>query len=216
MTAVRLVEAVQAGDVSRVREIVSEDPATVSARPAGQPSAILMAAYTGNSDLLAILSEHAELDAAEAAVTGRVERLAELLERDPGCVARYSGDGWTPLHLAAFAGHADAVARLLDAGADPLAVSTNPTANTALHAAIAGRTDLATIRLLVERGGDVNRRGGGGSTPLHLAATRGSLPVIELLLERGADAGERTDDGRTAADLALERGHPEAAERLKR
>jgi ankyrin repeat protein len=215
MSSAELIEAVKTGDVARVRAILAEDPGAAAARPEGQPSAILMAAYTGNADLLAILTEHTELDAVEAAVVGRVNRLDELLARDPRVVTARSGDGRTPLHAAGFFGKVDAVERLLDAHAEVMAISSNYMANTPLHAAIAGRTDHATVRLLVQRGADVNHRAAGGWTPLHLAASRGSLPVIELLLEAGADPAATSDDGKTAADVARERGHPDAARRLE-
>ena len=214
MTALELVEAVKTGDVARVRDILTRNPGAAAARPADQPSAILMAAYTGNADLMAILTEHTELDAVEAAVVGRLSRLAELVDRDPSLVHSRSGDGWTPLHAAGFFGRTDAAEQLLDAGADPLALSSNYMANTPLHAAIAGQTDPATVALLIRRGGDVNHRAAGGWTPLHLAASRGSIAVIDLLLDAGADPRARSDDGKSAADIATERGHPNAATRL--
>ena len=212
--ASELVQAVRDGNAGAVRAILEREPAAARERPAGQPSALLMAAYVGNQELVGLLAPHARPDAAEAAAIGDVPRLEAVLREDPARVHVRSGDGWTPLHLAGFFGHRAAAERLLDAGADLGAISSNSTANTALHAAIAGRCDEGTVELLVRRGADVRRAGEGGYTPLHLAASRGCLPVIEMLLAEGADAGAVTDDGRTAARIAAERGFPGAAERL--
>lgn len=213
-TTSELLQAVRDGDAGAVRAILAREPGAAADRPAGQPSALLMAAYVGNAELAGLLATHAPADAAEAAATGDLQRLEAVLREDPARAHVRSGDGWTPLHLAGFFGHRAAAERLLDAGADLGAISSNSTGNTALHAAIAGRCDEATIELLVRRGADVHRAGEGGYTPLHLAASRGCLPVIEMLLAEGADAGAVTNDGRTAARIAAERGFPGAAERL--
>jgi hypothetical protein len=69
---------------------------------------------------------------------GDIARLTEVLDRSPGLVHAYNGDGWTALRIAAHAGQADAVRVLLDRGADVGAHSRNGLANTPLHSAIAG------------------------------------------------------------------------------
>jgi uncharacterized protein len=93
-------------------------------------------------------------------------------------------------------------------------VSRNSMANHPLHAGLAGQRDAETTRALIEAGADVNGRGAGGITPLHLAASRGDVALIAMLLQAGADPTARMDDGQSAADLARARGFSEAAERL--
>ena len=78
--------------------------------------------------------------------------------------AGFAYDGWTPLHLAAFFGHLDAAARLLEAGASLAAVSRNSLTNTPLHAAVAGgRVEVALF---------ADRCAARMSTPRTRAATR--------------------------------------------
>ena len=149
----------------------------------------------------------------EAAQSGDVRALARRLQADPDRCTAYSADGWTALHLAAYFGHAAAVRLLLERGADVHARSTNDTANTPLHAALAGAREAATVGLLLDHGADVNAPAGAGVTPLHLAAARGDLALIDRLLAQGA-VPTPMEGGATPADLAAERGHPEAARRL--
>ena len=49
---------------------------------------------------------------------GNVPAVEQILARDPGAAAARDGDGATPLHYAAAAGHRELVRMLLDAGAD--------------------------------------------------------------------------------------------------
>ena len=65
--------------------------------------------------------------------------MEELLAANRSLVSAVSPDGWTPLHLAAFFGAADAARALLNKGASPSARSTNAMQNLPLHAAAAGR-----------------------------------------------------------------------------
>ena len=151
----------------------------------------------------------------DAAAAGDAARVAELAAADPAAVHAAGADGWTPLHLAAHLGHAEAVRGLLAAGASVAAVSANATANTPLHAALAGAEETAVVELLLAHGADANAVGGGGWRPLHLAAARGNAVLARRLLAAGADPGARGDDGRAAADLARERGHPDVARLLQ-
>lgn len=57
--------------------------------------------------------------------------------------------------------------------------------DTALHRA-AARGQGAAVRLLIERGANVNAVDDEGTTPLILASYRGHVEVAKLLLERGA------------------------------
>jgi ankyrin repeat protein len=159
-------------------------------------------------DILALLRPHVMLDVCEAAAAGDVERLRILLAGDAAQVHARSGDGWTPLHLAAFFGRREAVDLLL-------AVSGGQEHNQPLHAALAGACDGVIVRALVTAGADVNAAGAGGVTPLHVAASRGNAEQVRFLRTAGASVTATLDDGRTPAKLAAAHGHPTLAEELR-
>ena len=103
----------------------------------------------------------------------------------------------TSLMRAAYSGDAELVQLLLDYGADPLIMNSDK--ETALLAASGygwidgysqGRSNaarLATMRLLVERGADVNWACDHGITPLMVAANFGDTSMIQYLVDEGAD-----------------------------
>lgn len=151
----------------------------------------------------------------EAAAIGDAARIRALARATPEAVAERSPDGWPPLHLAAYFGHGDAVDALLEARADVRAYATNHEANTALHAALAGRRDLRIVGRLLTGGADVNARAAGGYTPLHIAAFHDDVGVVEALLAHGAAADAREGQGRTPRAIAEDTGQEHVARRLR-
>ena len=79
------------------------------------------------------------------------------------------------------------------------------------HALIgaAARWDLQTVKNLLNRGADVNRKDSNGGTPLMYAALEGQVLMAELLLDKGANADSRDPDAETALMKASLRGHVE-------
>lgn len=191
-----------------------------SSRPtvpaAGAPSDVLMALYMNDRDRARSVAAGLTLSLPEVAAFGDLAPLTEHLNHHPADLQVYSPDGWTALHLAAYFGYAAAVVRLLRAGASHSARSTNAQGNTALHAAIAGRREMAAITALLAAGSDATAVDAQGYQPLHLAASRGEQALVELLVSCGAGRDARTADGKVSADLAREHGHQDVADWLSR
>ena len=62
-------------------------------------------------------------------------------------------------------------------------------------------------RLLLEHGAEVNARGNGHSTPLHVAVQYGRAEVVRVLLEHGANVAAKDKDGKTVSQLSSDMGH---------
>jgi uncharacterized protein len=159
-----------------------------------------------------------------------VRRLREILAASPGFTARFGERGSTALHGAAYWGQREAAELLLDAGADPSAVSRDgflqiPPLGSAVATTpgIPQPSDdedavLDLVRLLLERGADVNGRRRDGMTALHAACWRGLARVAQELLDAGADpaiiATAGPHQGQTPTYTALAQGHLVLAARL--
>jgi len=207
-------EAIRAGNRKEVETLLGEEPGLAHTRDSQGLSPLLTAVYHRAEEVVqALRAGGAILDIHEAAATGDAARIRTLLAADRMVANSRSADGGTPLHLACYFGHTDAVQLLLQTGADAHAWSMNAMRNQPLHAAIAGARDAAIIGALLAAGADVNAAGGGGFTPLHLAASRGDIALIDELIARGA-VGCQAENGQTPAEIAAERGYPEAAERF--
>ena len=112
-------------------------------------------------------------------------------------------------------GTVDELRELLDKGLSPNA-ATSVGKTTALMM-VAG--DSAKLRLLIERGAEVNARAASGFSALMVAAQYGSSETIGLLLDRGARV-QVTADGRPSPSyplaLAVHAGNASILERLHR
>jgi ankyrin repeat protein len=209
-----LLSAVGARDEAEVTRLLDEDPSLRSRTGPGGELLVLHACYLGVPELAPALAGDRPFDACEAAAMGNRGALETALARDIDAHAMFSGDGWTPLHLAGFFGRDECAEILLASGASLTVISRNSTANTPLHAALAGMTNARLVERLLDAGADPNARGENGILPLHLAASRGDNALCALLIARGADRQATMDDGTTPAEMATKRGHPELAERL--
>jgi ankyrin repeat protein len=157
-----------------------------------------------------------------AARQGWVEIVRKHLERDPLVVHQRGWIGDTPLHWPSHNNHAEIVTMLLDAGAEIEADEINCYGGKPLH--WASEHAPAAVRVLLDRGADVNSRNRKassefhGMTPLIMNATQKDdcSEVTQLLIAAGADLAAVDSNGKTALDHARERGLAKIQEVLRR
>jgi uncharacterized protein len=136
--------------------------------------------------------------------------------------------GLTPLQRAASEADLEVMRLLLDAGADPNRVT--PAAeglyagdrdaawggNLALleaaraaprklaYRSVGPRDSFEAVKLLLDKGADVNRADLAGVTVLHVAAREGELDLIKLLVDRGAKLDRKDEYDKTPLDWTAE------------
>jgi ankyrin repeat protein len=177
-------------------------------------SPVADAAMKGDADLVrALVSKGADVNAAQAdgmtalhwaALNGDLKVTDVLLVAGATTEPLTRLGGYTPLHLASSRGHAPVVARLLEGGSKPKALTA--TGVQPIHlAAQAGSAE--AVRFLLDRGADPNARDNPpGRTPLVFAASQNRLDAMRMLIEKGADSRLETTvidyPQRSAADTA--------------
>ena len=211
-------QAIRSGDEGAVGSMLAADPALLQAKSENGADPFTAAKFSRQERLASMLLEEmsrrgVELDMFGACVAGDERRVAHLLDADRTSASAYSPDGWTPLHLTAFFGHARVGKLLLEHGADVHARSRNAMDNQPIHAAAAGRK-ADVIAILLEYGADANARQHAGWTPLHAASQNGDSNLVRLLMAHGADAGVRAANNQSAMDLALTGGRQDVVDIL--
>ena len=168
-----IFQLIEAGDVEGIRAVLADDPAAAAAHDEQGLTAVMRAAYRGMDVLVAVRSADPPLEPFDRIVVGQSDGL-------PAPDA-WTPDGFTPLHIAAFAHNVDAARALLAAGADPDVLATAAFARvTPLGTcAFAGATDVA--RVLLEHGADPTLTADLGFTPLDAAIENGNDELAALL-----------------------------------
>lgn len=165
----------------------------------------------------------AEPDAAEfnkAAFDGNLERLEELLVKDPA-ILNSTGERGTALGAAVFLARKDVVEFLLSKGADvelPTAQSDVPKGSddslprqlsrTPLHLA-AFQGDEEITKLLLAAKANPSAMSEDGTTPLHTAAAYDRTEIVKVLIDGKADFNARDKDEATPLHYAAALGKPE-------
>jgi ankyrin repeat protein len=168
-----IFELIESGDVEGIRDAVAADPGAAAAQDEQGLTAVMRAAYRGADVLDAVRAADPPLEPFDRIVVGACEGL-------PAPDA-WTPDGFTPLHIAAFAHNAEAARELLAAGADPNVLATESFARvTPLGTcAFAGATEVA--RVLLEHGADPTLTADRGFTPLDSAIANGNDELAALL-----------------------------------
>jgi len=209
-------QAIADGKADEVRRLLGENLALAEAANEQGLSPLMVACYHMKANCIALLkAQRSRLTLCEAAAVGSPTDVQAALESE--LVNTRSPDGFSPLHLAAFFGNAEAAGALVQAGAEINVESANGARLAPLNSAAAGRNAqvaLAIGSLLLSHGADPNHPQTGGYTPLHSAAANGNMELVQALLRAGADRTRISADGKTAAMLAKERGHEHIAEML--
>jgi serine/threonine-protein phosphatase 6 regulatory ankyrin repeat subunit B len=129
-----------------------------------------------------------------ASSKGDLPAVKVLLERGANINAT-TKEGWSPLMMAGLRNHQKVAQTLKEANAEV----------NLLAAAMLG--DVAQIKLLLDRGADVNERDVMGTTPVIWAAHNGQTETVKLLLDRGAGIDAADHMGTTALVHASANGH---------
>jgi uncharacterized protein len=153
-------EAAVAGDTEQVAAYLQTSPELARAYAQDGWTALHLAAYFGQRDVVAALL------AAGADVNARTTNAQNNL----------------PLHAAVAGQHREIVDLLLESGADVLARQEGGW--TALHGA-AQDGDRQMIAALLAHGADANARNDGGQTPLVIARSHNQVEAAELLRQHG-------------------------------
>ncbi|XP_025088459.1 uncharacterized protein LOC112560665 [Pomacea canaliculata] len=149
----------------------------------------------------------------DAARSGDLHRIQELLEKFPEMKDFKDESGWTPLHLASANGHVDIIKWLTSSSHDDLDVET-PTGYTSIHVA-AMNGHIRALTVLNAMGASLTCKTVEKHTPLHLAARKGDLECVRWLIGNGADLQAEDNFGRTPEHLAREYGHDIVADLLR-
>jgi uncharacterized protein len=139
-----IFELIDAGDADEIRALLAREPQAAALHDEQGLSAVMRAAYRGLADV--VLAADPPLGPFDRIVVGRSDDLPSPDEWTP--------DGFTPLHIAAFANNVGAAEALLAAGADPNVYATASFARvTPLGTCrFANAEDVA--RVLLEHGAD--------------------------------------------------------------
>lgn len=146
-----------------------------------------------------------------ACLFGNTDSVRHLVEK--GVSVNTADKGNLPLTLAIQVGHYKIVEVLLDLGAQ---VNSHDAGykSTALHVACAKR-DVETVKLLIDRGAEVNLKSINGWVPLIDASVRGHTDIVRVLLDHGAGVNLQADvSGQSALHHSCWYGHTETVQVL--
>jgi len=154
-------------------------------------------------------SEQGQLGLVLAMQEGSLKTAEVLLSHPTIQIDALNQAGESALMMAALKGEINGMRTLLARGA-----KVNQPGWSALHYAASGTEAAAAVRLLLEKGADVNAASPNGSTPLMMAAQYGSEDNVKLLLAGGADPTRRIQRELKASDFARLAGREKLATAL--
>lgn len=208
--------AAKQGNLESV-ELLLRKGADIDARDTDGNSVLHHAASSGHLPVVHRLAEESHCMTAAnkkghtalhlATMMGHTEIVSFLIENISHVPAQ-SNEGLVILGLAAESGSSTTLQLLLAKFPAQLSVEA---ISSLFREAILGR-NLNTVRLLLERGANVNHAGNYGRRALHYAALTGQRDIGKFLLDNGADINARTWHEHTALSTAAAHGHKDIAE----
>ena len=187
-------QAIQKGDVERVRTILDTDAAAVRVRRDGIYP-LHRAVRQGNRPIAELL----------------IAKSADI-NQFGGEATDFAPNEFTPLTDAVRTGDMEMIRMLVEKGADLGRVTSY--GESYLHFAVFTNQKEAAA-FFIDRGIDVNVRKRGDLTPLHLAAVMGFDDIAGMLIQKGARLDLSSTDGGTPLHFAEAAGHAETAALLR-
>jgi len=148
----------------------------------GKPSDFETVAKEGKDDFLMAIKK------------GDLQKIKKYISKGYDINTKEDKDGTTPLFVAVTKGDVDFFNELVKKGAninEKLKDGSN-----LLIASVAGKdAKIEIVKTLLDKGIDINTKGFGGNTPLHLACMGLNEEAIKLLLSHGADKSIKNNKG---------------------
>jgi uncharacterized protein len=191
-----LIKSIHDNDFQKVKSLI-EKGADVNSKDGYGHSALRNAADTGNLNLVKLLLLHGASTKPEAnkgmtllmafAACGDIHEVD--LRRGLGEHINQKDDYYrSAIHYAAANGQSDMVKYLIGKGAD---ANANAAGDLPLvDACIKG--DLATVKILLEYGAEINAGGVQGMTALMQASANHRVEIVRLLIQKGADVNKKS------------------------
>lgn len=138
----------------------------------------------------------------------RTEIVDYLLEQDNLDINAKNIYGWTPLHKAVNTGYLPIVNKLIEDERTDYQATTHMKANTVYEAAFSS-DEVEIIRMLEEKGVDIELHSLDRFTPLMVAIWRGNYRIADYLIEKvsKSNINARDANGETAFYKAVEKGN---------
>lgn len=188
-------------------------------------SALHHASLMGNADLvMKLIDLKADPNARNddgnscvhlAALSGQLNNVRVLVEHGYAEVDNVVNNAsFTPLHMAAYAGHTP-ICKYLGEELESEVVCQTGEGLTPLHLAVIQHHD-ETVEYMANTYSDaLNVRANGGETPLHVAVlTNKDVHLIRILLKAGAKVGEKMYDGVNVYQVSVNSGRELAVQRV--
>ncbi|KAK1840600.1 Ankyrin repeat domain-containing protein 50-like protein 3 [Colletotrichum chrysophilum] len=123
-----------------------------------------------------------------------------------------SRDGLNSVHLAALNGHDEVLLRLLPSDNDALNSRDNAGRTPLIWGSSEGHDNI--VRMLLDKGADVNAQGGRYGNALQAASFKGHDKIVQMLLDKDADVNAQGGDYVNALYIASEEGHDDIVQML--